>query len=77
MTIRFLKLIDFRGVVAYFVKVKSPNLKKKLFEIVLKDYDNLILHSKNDVLLNMLIDENVFIFEERRSLVDSYINQKF
>lgn len=77
VTMKFLKFIDFRGVEAYFVKVKSPNLKKKLFEIVYKDYDNLIFHSKNEVLLNMLIEENVFIFEERRSLVDSYINQKY
>lgn len=77
VSIKFLKLIDFRGVDAYYVKVKSPNLKKKLFEIVLKDYDNLILHSKNEVLLNMLIDEKVFSFEIRRSLVDSYINQKY
>lgn len=77
VTMRFLKLIDFRGVSAYYVKVKSPNLKKKLFEIVLKDYDNLILHSKNEVLLNMLIEENVFTFEMKRSLVDNYINQKY
>ncbi|MDQ2086282.1 hypothetical protein RBH29_07550 [Herbivorax sp. ANBcel31] len=77
VTIKLLKLIDFCGVDAYYVKVKSSNLKKKLFEIVLKDYDDIILHSKNKVLLNMLIDENVFSFEERRSLVDSYINQKY
>ncbi|MCX7922680.1 MAG: hypothetical protein N3B21_11825 [Clostridia bacterium] len=76
-TEKLLKLIDFVGVDAYYVKVKSPNLKKKLFEIVLKDYDNVILHSKNEVLLNLLIKENVFLSEERQSLVDSYINQKY
>ncbi|TYQ16101.1 UNVERIFIED_CONTAM: hypothetical protein Cloal_2604 [Acetivibrio alkalicellulosi] len=77
VTIKLLRLIDFTGIEAYYVKVNSPNLKKKLFEIVLKDYDNIILHSKNEVLLNMLISENVFTQEVRNSLVDSYINQKY
>jgi hypothetical protein len=77
VTEKLLKLLDFRGVEAYFVKVNSPNLKRKLFEIVIKDYDNVILHSKNETILNMLIRENVFIPEEKKSLVDSYINQKY
>jgi len=61
----------------YYVKVKSQNLKKKLFEIILKDYDNIILHSKNETILKMLIEENAFTFEERKSLIDSYVNQKY
>lgn len=77
VTMKLLKLLDFRGIEAYFVKVKSPVLKNKLFEIVLKEYDNVILHSKNEAILNMLIRENAFINEERRSLVDAYINQKY
>lgn len=77
VTEKLLKLLDFEGIDAYYVKVKSPNLKKKLFEIVLKDYENVILHSKSEVILNMLIRENVFCTEERKSLVDSYINQKY
>jgi len=76
-TEKLLKILDFKGVEAYYVKVKSPHLKKKLFEIVLSDYDNLILHSKSEVLLNLLLEENVFSFQERNSLVDSYINQKY
>jgi len=48
-----------------------------LFEIVLLDYDNIILHSKSEAILNMLMKENVFINEVRNSLVDSYINQKY
>ncbi len=77
VTEKLLKLLDFVGVKAYFVKVNSPNLKKKLFEIVLKDYENLILHSKSEVILNLLIRENVFSNEVRKSLVDNYINQKY
>lgn len=77
VTEKLLKLLDFSGIEAYYVKVKSPNLKKKLFEIVVKEYDNFILHSKNEKILNMLKYENAFIDEERQSLVDDYINQKY
>ncbi|MDP4180754.1 MAG: hypothetical protein Q8942_06655 [Bacillota bacterium] len=77
VTEKLLKLLDFNGVEAYFVKVNSPALKGKLFEIVLKDYEGLILHSKNENILSMLIRENVFKNEVRRSLVDEYINKKY
>lgn len=77
VTERLLKLLDFRGIEAYFVKVRSANLKKRLFEIVLHDYDDVILHSTSQTILNMLKYENAFIEEERKSLIDSYINQKY
>lgn len=77
VTEKLLKILDFTGIEAYFVRAKSPNLKKKLFEIVLKDFDNVILHSKSEHIKRLLIEENVFINEERESLIDSYINQKY
>jgi len=77
VTLKLLILLDFKGVEAYFVKVKSRNLKKKLFEIVLSDYDNIILHSINVSILTRLKQENVFCEKEKNSLVDSYINQKY
>lgn len=76
-TEKLLQLLDFTGIEAYYVKVNSPNLKKRLIEIVVKENDNFILHSKNEKILNMLIEENALIPEERKSLVDSYINQKY
>nr|WP_252891411.1 DUF6648 family protein [Thermoclostridium stercorarium] len=39
VTMTLLKLLDFRNVEAYFVKVKSKKLQNKLFEIVIKDPD--------------------------------------
>lgn len=77
VTEKLLNLLDYSGIEAYYVQVNSPNLKKKLFEIVLTDYDNIILHSKNEAILNALIRENVFSPEVRKSLVDNYINQKY
>ncbi|MCX7748180.1 MAG: hypothetical protein N2645_15040 [Clostridia bacterium] len=77
VTVKLLKLLDYTGIEAYFVKVQSPNLKKKLIEIVLIDYENVILHTKSEVILNLLMSEKVFSADERKSLVDSYINQKY
>ncbi len=42
VTIKLLKLLDFKGIEAYFVKAKSPKLSKKLFEIVIKDEEILL-----------------------------------
>ncbi len=77
VTEKLLRLIDFVGVEAYYVKVKSPNLKKRLFEIILKDYDNIILHCTSETVKNLLEYERVFQQEERKSLIDDYINQKY
>ena len=77
VTLKLVRFLDFQGIEAYFVKVRSKNLRKKLFEIVLKDHDGIILHSKNESILELLIRENVFTNEVRCSLVDSYINQKY
>lgn len=77
VTERLLKFLDFTGIEAYYVQVKSPNLRKKLFEIRIKEYDSIILHSKNEAILTMLKNENAFRNEIRKSLVDSYINQKY
>lgn len=77
VTQKLIRILDFKGIEAYYVKVKSPALKHRLYEIVLKDYDNIILHSTNATLLKMLINENVFLSEERKSIIDNYINQKY
>lgn len=77
VTMKILEIIDYSGVDAYYVKVKSPNLKNKLFEIVLKDYENVILHSKNVEIKKRLVEEKVFRDEKIESVIDSYINQKY
>lgn len=76
-TLTLLRLIDFRGVKAYFISTKSKYFKGKLFEIVVEDYDNMILHSLNPVILNRLKDEGVFDEHTKKSLIDGYINQKY
>jgi len=95
VTMSLLKLLDYKNVEAYFVKVKSKKLQNKLFEIVIYDpdalmeintlsipfggpeADNVVLHSKNTAILKRLREENVFRDEKKRSVTDSYINQKY
>ncbi len=76
-TLKLLEFLDFENVEAYFIKVKSKALKDKLFEIVLYDYEEVILHSRSGFLLNRLRDEGVFEEGIRKSLIDDYINQKY
>ncbi len=75
--LNILKLIAFKGVEAYFVKVESKFLKDKLYEIVLLDYKEAIFHSKAKWLLDILREEKVFIEEKKTSLIDSYINETY
>ena len=41
------------------------------------DADDLILHSKNPTILRQLKEEGVFLDEKKKSVTDSYINQKY
>ncbi|SHH65845.1 hypothetical protein SAMN02745135_01561 [Caloranaerobacter azorensis DSM 13643] len=76
-TLKLLRFLKFKNVEAYFIKVQSRFLKDKLYEIDLKDYENAILHSKSPWLLKILKDEGVFFEGVRKSLIDSYINEKY
>ena len=75
-TLIVLELLDYKGVEAYFIKVRSKELRGKLFEIILTDY-NMILHSTNELILKRLIEEEVFSEGSRKSLIDGYINQRY
>ncbi len=75
-TMRVLQLLDYQNVHAYFIKVRSRELKNKLFEIVLED-NNMILHSTSEVILNKLRDENCFSEGVCHSKIDSYINHRY
>ena len=63
-TLTALRMLDFRGVVAYFVKVRSRFLKGKL-------------HSTSPLILNCLREEGVFQEESRKSLIDEYVNHRY
>lgn len=75
-TLTALRLIDFRNVEAYYVKVRSKYLKGKLIEIVLQDED-VILHTTSTMILNLLREEYVFSEGSRKSLIDEYVNHRY
>jgi len=75
-TLKALELLDFAGISAYFIKVRSKHMKYKLFEIKL-DEPSTILHSMNEDILKRLRNEGVFSDETRISQADMYINQKY
>ena len=75
-TLKVFELLEYKGVEAYFIKVRSKELRGKLFEIILTDY-NMILHSTNELILKRLSEEEVFSEGSRKSLIDGYINQRY
>ncbi len=76
-TLQLLRFLEFENVEAYFIKVESIYLKDKLYEIVLKDYEYAIFHSKSKWLLKILREEGIFIEKKKTSLIDGYINEKY
>jgi len=91
-TLQLLRLIDYNGVEAYYVRVRSSLLKGKLIEIVINNPDVLseihvpgsafeqellILHTKNPGIAEALRENGVLREDKRKSLADSYINQKY
>ena len=75
-TLQVLRMLDYRGVEAYFVKVKSKFLKGKLFEIVIAEED-IILHSTSPLILRCLREEGVFQEVSKKSLIDDYVNHRY
>lgn len=76
-TLKLLRFLEFKNVEAYFIKVESKRLDDKLYEIVLKDYEYAIFHSKSKWLIKILRGEGVFIEGKHKSLIDGYINEKY
>ena len=75
-TLAALRMLDFRGVEAYFVKMRSKYLNGKLFEIVIQE-ENIILHSTSSLILKCLREEGVCREERRKSVIDEYVNHRY
>lgn len=75
--IKLLEFLKYRNVEAYYIKINSKFLDNKLYEIVLKDYEYAILHSKSNWLLSDLKKAGVFLNEKKNSVIDEYINEKY
>lgn len=51
---RLLRFLQFENIESYFIKMESSLLEGKLYEIVLKDFEYAVLHSKSLWLLDVL-----------------------
>jgi hypothetical protein len=74
---KVLEKVDYINVEAFFVKMNSKALEGELFEIVLKDYEKVIFHTRDKLILNRLKKNGCFIDGIRDSLIDEYINEKY
>lgn len=72
--IAMLNLEDSDNIEAYYIDMHSKSLNQQIFEIFFKDKEKIILHTKNDKIKNILIEKNIFLFEVRVSLIETYIN---
>jgi hypothetical protein len=75
--LQVLKAIDFKNVDVYYIKVNSSYLKNRLIEIVFKDYDSVIFHTRSPLLVRVLEEEGILSDVVKKSLIDLYINQKY
>ena len=76
-TLKLLRFLDYQNVEAYFIKSKSDFLNNKLFEIILHDYEGVILHSISRGLLSELRREGVFEDVRKKSKIDEYVNNRY
>lgn len=67
VTMTLLRLLDFKNVEAYFVKVKSKKLKNKLFEIVIKDPD--VLYEINALSFHNGMDADDLVLHSKNPFI--------
>lgn len=74
---KVLELIDYKNVEAFYIEMNSKALEGELFEIVLLDYEKMIFHTKDQLILNRLKKNNCFCEKIKESVIAEYINEKY
>lgn len=77
VTSGLLEFLNYKDVEGYYVHIKSRNLRGRLIEIVLKNYDLAVLHTMNERILKKMRKRKVFIEGQQKSVIDDYINTKY
>ncbi len=77
ITLKMLKLVKRDEVLAYYVKMDSCKLNSKLVEIVLLNYDSIILHTLDKKIIRYLDNKDMLSCRRQNSLIDTYINKKY
>lgn len=71
------QLIQFQDVEAYYIKVTSQFLKDNLFEIIFLQYPSVVFHSKSRWLQMKFEEEGIFDHRMKRSIIETYVNEKY
>lgn len=72
-----IKIVGYKNIQSYYIKLLSKRLTGKIFEIVLLDYDKMILHSKDESILQELKDHQVFDETIQLSKINEYVNRSY
>lgn len=76
ITLGLLETVNYQAVDAYFIQLRSQNLSGQIFEIVFKDLEKVILHSKDKKILHKLKTNGCFDETLRPSAIDDYVNTR-
>lgn len=72
-----IKLVEYKHIESYYIKLLSKRLTGKIYEIVLLDYDKVILHSKDIKILEELKKHHVFDESIQLSKINEYVNRSY
>lgn len=75
--LKLLRYLHYENMEAYYIKSKSDFLNTRLIEIILHDYEGIILHTINPGIVEELRMECVFSDTRKRSKIDDYVNRKY
>lgn len=76
-TKRIIDILNYENMEAYYIDMQSDRLKGKLYEIYIKNYEKAILHSMDDDIKRLLVENNVFSDDIRKSVIDNYVNKGY
>ncbi len=77
VTEEMIEICKGQDIEAYYIKISSKSLKGKIFEIVFKELDQVILHSMDERVKKRLIKMNCFDNRVKKSIIDEYINSLY
>lgn len=73
---QLLELVGFREVEAYPIRLNSKSLKDTLIEIVFRNQEKVVLHTKDLNIRKRLAEHGCFSEKMRPSVIDAYVNYK-
>ena len=76
ITLSLLEYVDFKGVEAYFIHMKSRTLDGVIYEIRFNTCEKVVLHSRDRKILYKLKEAGCFSEEPVASVIDVYVNTK-